>query len=394
MLRALLISPEPALAEELEAALQTHGAVDIVRRMQEYPSASQLDRIVRVHVPRIIFLDAASLPEALAVARAAETSLPGLEIVAFHETAHPAVLLELMRAGVREFLAAPFLPEIVGEVLARVAERVGRSPLAVEYTDLVLSFLPAKAGVGTTTVAVNFSMALAEQLQAPVLLADFDLNCGIVGFMLKLEGRYSVTDVAERADRLDDSMWRQLVCSTGHLDVLPSGKVDLGFRIEPAQVHALLDFCRRQYKAVCLDLSGNMEKHSLDLMHESKWILLVTTPELPALHLARQKLAFLRSVELDHRVKLVLNRTHKRMPVTVEEIERLLGHPVAFSFYNDYAGVHKALQEGTQVDPSSGLGRQFRQVASDFLPRPEEAEPRKRGLLGYINLTPARRIAS
>ncbi|MCS6952418.1 MAG: AAA family ATPase [Bryobacterales bacterium] len=394
MLRALLISPDPARTQQFEAAVTALGSVDVVRRLPQYPSAAQLDRLVRVHAPRVIFLDAAALSEAVAVARTVEVSRPGLEVVAFHETAHPALLLELMRVGVREFLAAPFPPEAVSDVLRRVAERVGRTPLPVDATDLVLSFLPAKAGVGTTTVAVNLSMALAEQLQEPVLLADFDLNCGIVGFMLKLEPRYSLTDVAERADRLDESMWEQLICSVGRLHVLPSGKVDLGFRIEASQIRTLIDFARRHYKAVCVDLSGNMEKYSVELMHESKWILLVTTPELPALYLARQKLAFLRSVELEHRVKVALNRVHKRMSISVEEIERLLGVPVSMPFYNDYAGVHKALQDGAPVSPSSALGRQFHRFAAEFCGQPKHVEPQNQGVLSYLGLTPARRLAS
>jgi pilus assembly protein CpaE len=391
VLRAVVICPDREQAQRLEAALITHGAVEIVRQVHEYPTRSQLERMVRTHAPRILFLSVASLPEALEVAKAAEVYQPGLEVVAFHEASHPSLLLELMRAGVREFLAAPFSPETLNDILARVAERVRRAPLPLETTDLVLCFLPAKAGVGATTVAVNLSMALAAQPQTRVLLADFDLNCGIVGFMLKLDATYSVIDAVERAGRLDDSVWQQLVCSTANLDVLPAGRVEVGFRVEPAALLALLDFCRRHYKAICLDLSGNMEKHSLELMHESKWILLITTPELPALHLAREKLAFLRSLELDHRVKLVLNRAHKRMPVGIQEIERLLGHTVAATLPNDYAGVHKALEQGTHVDPSSELGRQFRAVARQFLPGLPDVGPPKRSFTEYFTLSPARR---
>lgn len=391
MLRAVVICPDREQAQRLETTLITDGGAEVVRWVQEYPTPSQLERMVRTYAPRVIFLSVASLTQALDVARAAEAYQPGLEIVAFHETSDPSLLLELMRAGVREFLAAPFSPETLSDILARVAERVRRAPLPLESTDMVLCFLPAKAGVGATTVAVNLSMALAAQPQTRVLLADFDLNCGIVGFMLKLDPAYSVVDAVERAGRLDDSVWQQLVCSTGNLDVLPAGRVDVGFRVEPAPLLALLDFCRRHYQAICLDLSGNMEKHSLELMHESKWILLVTTPELPALHLAREKLAFLRSLELDHRVKLILNRAHKRMPVGIPEIERLLGHTVAATLPNDYAGVHKALQEGTHVDPASELGRQFRGVARQFLPGLQDVGAPKRSFTEYFALTPARR---
>ena len=39
-------------------------------------------------------------------------------------------------------------------------------------------------GCGTTTIAVNASLALTKITEKGVLLADLDLNSGLVGFML------------------------------------------------------------------------------------------------------------------------------------------------------------------------------------------------------------------
>ena len=182
--------------------------------------------------------------------------------------------------------------------------------------------------MGASTVAVNLSAALARMPDTRVLLADFDLNSGLTGFMLKLDNPYSVTSAAENSLRMDEALWRQLVSVKGSLDVLPSGKINPGFRIEPAQIRSLLDFARRQYKAICVDLSGNLEKYSVEIQHESKRIFLVCTAELPSLHLAREKLAFLRSIDLEDRVDVVLNRAGKHDVVTAEEVEKLLGRPM------------------------------------------------------------------
>jgi hypothetical protein len=61
----------------------------------------------------------------------------------------------------------------------------------------------------------------------------------------------------------------------------------------------------------------------------------VATPEVPALHLAREKLNYLRRLELGECERVV---------------EPVLGGPVQYSFANDCQGVQKALTAGKPVD--------------------------------------------
>ncbi len=49
-------------------------------------------------------------------------------------------------------------------------------------------------------------------------------------------------------------------------------------------------------------MSGNLERYSLEIMHESKRIFLVCTPEIPSLHLAREKYLYLKQLDLGDRV--------------------------------------------------------------------------------------------
>ncbi len=79
-------------------------------------------------------------------------------------------------------------------------------------------------------------------------------------------------DAAEHADHLDEVLWPRLVHSAGNLDVLASGDVRPGFRIESGQIRYLLEFARRNYQVICVDLSGLLERFSVELMQESKRI--------------------------------------------------------------------------------------------------------------------------
>jgi len=389
MLRTVIISPSRSLTDELQPAL-TGLPIAIVRILEHYPAESELVRLLRNLTPQLVLLSVESVPEAAAVARAVEIHLHGVPVVAVGQHSRPDVLLEMMRAGVREFLQSPFEPAAVQAGLDRVREAAERAPRSADMTDKVFSFLPSKAGVGTSTIALHMSAALARSPDTRVLLMDFDLNSGMIGFMLKLENPYSVTHAAENAFQLDENLWRQLISSCGALDVLPAGKINTGLRIEPPQIRGLLDFARRHYRAVCLDLSGNMEKYSVEVMRESKQVFLVCTAELPSLHLAREKMGFLRSVDLGDIVQVVLNRVGKRDVVRSEEVEKLLGQSVHSVFPNDYKGIHESLAAGQPVKWDSELGKRFLSTAETLLSPSGREGPKKPKFVEYFSLVPAR----
>ncbi len=389
MLRAALISPDRSLTDQVQSALAALP-IRIVRVVDYYPGEAEVPRLLRSVAPQIVLLSADSVTEAVTAARTIEAAAPGLPIVALGRQPSSTILLEMMRAGVREFLQTPFDQAAVVEAMARVRETAERIPRPIDSTENLFAFLPSKAGVGATTVAVNMSAALAALPDTRVLLADFDLNSGLVGFMLKQDKRHSVTSAAENCLRMDDGLWRQLVSTIGSLDVLPAGKINPGFRIEPVQIRTLVDFVRRIYRAICIDLSGNLEKYSVELLRESKRILLVCTAELPSLHLAREKLTFLHSIDLEDRVDLVLNRASKRDVVRVEEIERLLGRKIRFTFPNDYRGIHQSLASGQPAARASELGKRFHQAAEELMSgKVREAEAPRR-FVEYFSIVPGR----
>jgi pilus assembly protein CpaE len=272
-----------------------------------------------------------------------------------------------MRIGLREFLVDPFERSSVREALDNLQKLLERRPASYGATNQIFSFLPSKAGVGTSTIALNVSAALARVPETRALLSDFDLNSGMIRFMLKLSNTHSVMEAIENAGKMDEQLWPQLVSSVGGLEVVHAGCINPNYRIESGQIRDVVSFMRRNYKVLCFDLSGNLERYSLELMHESKRIILVCTPEIPSLHLAREKMQFLRTLDLDGRISVVVNRAHKKAAFTQNEVEKLLGAPVVNMFPNDYVAVNLALAEGTALPATSPLGIAFSSFAKSLV---------------------------
>jgi pilus assembly protein CpaE len=391
MLRAIIIGAEPDLAGKLEQAFEQSERFVSLRSIERYPSGQEEARIVRAYAPQVVFLCTDKLEEALRVAAAIEKTVVGVPLVAFGRDPHPQTLLQLMKAGIREYLPLPFDIRWLVELADRTQEQLEKNPLSFEFTDLLFSFLPAKAGVGSSTLALNMAVAFSRQPETKVLLADFDLNSGLIAFMLKVTSPYTLNNVVEMSADMDDSLWAQFVREKGSLHVLPAGRPDPGSHIQPAQIQRLLAFARRLYQVICVDLSGNLEKYSIELMQESKRVFLVTTPEIPPLHLARERLTLLRHLDLGDRVSVLVNRFHRSSAISVAQIQDILDAPVYATFSNNYRSVHQSLVEGRPLDEQSELGRQVLAMARRILnpdgPRPQ---PRKRRFLEHFALLPAK----
>jgi pilus assembly protein CpaE len=383
--RTILISPDVEIGQKLAAALDASGEVEIARTLDHYPTGVELIRTVRALGSEILFLDFGNLKKGLEIVHILEAEGSPLQIVGFDRKLDPAVLRETMRAGVREFLADPFEARAVLETLASVQAQLDRKPAVYQATNQIFSFLPSKAGVGTSTIAANVSAALARRTNTSVLLADFDLNCGMLRFMLKLTNEFSVADAIERSADVDENLWPQLVTKVAGMDVLHAGRLNPNYRMEPAQVRNLVAFMRRTYQVLCFDLSGNLEKYSLELMQESKRILLVCTGEIPSLHLAREKMVFLKEQGLSARIAILLNRMQKHPLFSKDQVEDLLGVPVVRVFANDYQAVNRAVETGKLLEPDSELGRSFADFAAQLMDQPAvKPEAGKRRFLEFL----------
>jgi pilus assembly protein CpaE len=286
---------------------------------------------------------------------------------------------------VRELVAEPFELSALMESLRNVKTLVEQKPPLYTAKGRIYSFLPAKAGSGATTMALNLSAALSRVANTKVLLSDLDLSSGILRFLLKIRNEHAIIEVLEHMQELDENLWQQLVTTVAKLDVLHSGPLNPNVRVEPAQVHDLAQFWLRNYDIVCVDLSGNLERYSLEILRDSQQVFLVCTPEVPSLHLTREKLAFLKNLDLDSRVSIVLNRVSKQSLLTPQQVQDVLGVPVMHNFVNDYQVVNTATRSGEFIDPKSKLGLQFAELAASLLNRPTVETPSKRKFLEFLS---------
>jgi Flp pilus assembly CpaE family ATPase len=194
-------------------------------------------------------------------------------------------------------------------------------------------------------------------------------------------------------DRLDEDVWSGLVSQIGNLHLLGSGAADFSHVFHCEQFRALLDFAVRQYSTIAVDLPGSMEDHECEVLLRAKRILLVTTPDIGALHVARRKAQWFRDLQLTDKVSVVLNCIERRNTLSVKDIEQIIQLPVRYMLPADNKGIEKAVQKGQILAPDCPLGKQIAAIAAEMVPAKasiRKSNPMRR-FVDYFSVSPARK---
>ncbi len=348
--------------------------LQIVRVLTAYPSPDELLRTIRVRKIDLLLLCVDDFAHSETLAKCLDDLMTGFPVITLSRTDGEEVLRRLMHLGIREHLTSPIQASSLAEAVAAAAERLKAHPVPAMLPSDLFTFLPAKPGVGTSTITVSTSCALAENLDVKTLLLDSDLAAGIIRFLLKLGSTASLVDALTHADALDEDLWSQMVAKWGKLDVLHAGELDTAPGLNVPGIDRVLSMARAQYEVICADLGSHFDPLSIALLRESRRIFLVTTAELVPLHLAKVRMRRLTELGLNERVSLLLNRK-TRSAVTDSEVEEAIGIPVSHSFPNDYRKVQDSVLRGSSAAPDSELGESILNLAQTLAPHRKEKRP-------------------
>lgn len=380
-----IIIRKSSLRAEIQSLLERVSA-RVVLELSEVENLSDLMMQVERAQPDVILLDVAAVEESLGeVVRRLKSTAAAPLVVALHTSSDTQIILEAMRSGASEFLFPPFDSTLQPALQRLGSERVQlRNPQQVNGK--VLAFLSVKGGCGSTTLACHLGVELHRASMEPTLLADFDLDAGIIGFLMKVQSRYTLLDAAKNVYRLDPSFWKAMVFKhrTG-IDVLKGPPPALTHTIpNQDEVRAILRLAKSMYNYTILDLGRGLNRLSLSTLELVDTAYLVTVPDVPSLHQAKLIISALRDYGFGQgKLQLLLNRMQKTPEVTPAELERAMGLPVFGTIPNDYFPLYEAYAEGGLLPAKSKLLRHYETLARRIAGIPEE-KPTKVGFFKQV----------
>jgi len=268
----------------------------------------------------------------------------------------------LMRLGIVDVVPQPIHSKDLVQALNMAVERQRRTTDASRpppAQSVVLSFLKAGGGLGTTALIVQAACALArDKGKSQVCVLDFDVQFGSAALYLDLPQKLSLLDLMQSVDQVDGSMLRDAMAHhrcgvdvlAAPLLVHPLDAVTL------ESVNAVIEAARREYRYVLIDLPQAWTGWTRGVLNASDGVALVLQLTVPAVRQARRQIDTLLEEGLNYLpLSTIANRVETGLfnrpknpdgGVTAKEAEAVLKRHIDYTVPNDFQPMFKAISLG------------------------------------------------
>lgn len=386
-----VVSTDAAFVEALRSSPSlASGAVRLEVEIQTpYPDITDSDlKDLRALDPDVVILDLQ--PDVAIGLKFAEFMVEagiGRVILASAPPLSPELLLDVMHAGVADFLPKPLSSEALEKALRTVRRRLGKSgdPGPERSPGQIVVFFGPKGGTGCTTLCTNTGVAVHRASRGKTLLLDLDLELGETALQLGEEPRFNMVDLVRNFHRVDSDLLASYIeHHESGVDLLSAPYQPTDFEaMSGERVSQILAFLRLQYDYVFVDapktLNPALNPATIAAIEVADQLVLVTTPDLPSIRNLTRCLPLLKSLAGDRSddwIRVVVNRNDPRGLISPKQVEETIGHPVYAAVRNDYKTVINAINERrlAVMAGSSGFAEDIKDLAAKMVGITREAK--------------------
>jgi pilus assembly protein CpaE len=340
-IRVIIVDDIAETRENIRKLLQFESDVDVVGTARTGREAIDLSREAK---PDVVLMDI-NMPDmdGITATDTIRRASPYVQIVILSVQSDPNYMRRAMQAGASDFLTKPPTIDELNSAIRRAgamahAERAklgsptgatvgmpGTGPLAMPLSTMgkVITIYSPKGGSGCTTIATNLAISLYND-DTTVLLVDGNLQFGDLAVFLNEQSKYSVVDLATRADELDADVVENVTIkhSQSGVKILASPtKPEQGDTVTGEQFGKMLRFLKTVYSYVIVDTTSSLQDITLAAIDTSDIIVLVTTQDIPSIKSARLFLDVVDQFGMDrNRIVFVMNKFDKRIGITPEKV--------------------------------------------------------------------------
>jgi Flp pilus assembly CpaE family ATPase len=299
--------------------------------------------------------------EALAFAAHLRLARPAVGVVLAREYVNVALLSRALQSGVREVVLAGDRAALTAacrrsrELSRQLAAATAAEDALAAPDGRIVTVFAAKGGCGKTTLSINLAVALANGTGQRVCVVDLDLAFGDVAVSVQLDPARTMVDALPMAGHLD---------TTGAASLLTRYRPGLEMllapvtpgdaeKVPPALVGELLAVLRGMFDYVVVDTPAQFSEHVLTAMDASAHLVLLATPDVPAVKNLRVALDMMDLLSYPREIRsVVLNRSDSKVGLSLEDVERVVRCPIAAQVPSSRA-VPVSINSGTPITLSS-----------------------------------------
>jgi len=329
-----------------------------------------------------LIVDLSADPEgAIKEVEKVKQAAPSLFVIASNFHADGETVIACMRAGANELLLQPLKRSEFRDAMGRLERAPKHAGAADIRLGRVYTFIGAKGGVGTTTMAVNFAAVLAQRKLSTVLI-DLESTGNDAAMQLGAAPQHTLTEVAQNLDRMDQALFEGFVTRDplGFFLVGPPDALEQPAHFSDRMIREFATFLVEKYEATVIDGGRAVANEAvLAAAQVSASVFLVIDQEFPAIRNAQRYLGFLMRMGFNQdQIKILVNRYTKKISsaqVSLEQIQQTLNQPVFYGIPASpavIASINRARPFVTNREQAGDLDRVFRDFVDKATGRKKE----------------------
>ncbi len=321
----------------------------------------------RLH-PSAVVINLGHMGElALKLVHRISTECPATAVICAARDSSPDLILRSMRAGARDFIRLPIIEDELTTVVDRTtefsAQHVNDEP---KKRGRAIAVFSSKGGCGCTLIAANLAMLQTS----PTALVDLNLQSGDLELLLGVKPKFSLADVVENRERLDDALLTNYLTQHSKnvfLLAAPS-KAESAEDIEPRHIYEVMELLRQRFDSVIIDTPHNFDPVTISALDHADQILVVLTLEIHAIRSTRRTLEIFDRLGYPRKkIRLVVNRWSKNIELDQKQVEDFLGERVVGFIQSDYRAAVNSINLGQPLvisAPTSKASADLREIAT------------------------------
>ena len=304
-----------------------------------------------------------------------------MHIIALSRDPSPARKEACLNAGANEYLiksaqALPALEESLTRLFSEQKPPDAASSREEKDRGLLIVFLSAKGGTGTSSLCANLAMNIKQsQPDSRVVVADLILPIGSIGQIVGYDGKLNLVTLADlpptqtnveyfRKNLPSPELWQfQLLAG--------SPDPQHGNNLKGERIGQIVDVLRAAYDIVILDLGRSLSRISLPLIQKADLIILIVSTDQSTVQLTKTVWEYFQTQGIDNqKIYAILNRAVGLEGLTKAEAEGIIGLSIKTTM--PYMGSNFALannlnQPITIKYPTDTASIIFKETAGDMV---------------------------
>ncbi len=375
--RIVAVVEPGATQQQITAAL---GSQPDFQLLDILPSTDKAAQEIRAVGPQIILVDhQLGGQPTLDILDDLALQFPEMAVVAILPGSDPLTAQQVMLAGARAFIVQPFTQVNLLSTLRRVRDLESRRQFSLAPTTAAVDSVKPlhtvavygpRGGVGTSTVAINLAVALRGGTDRRVLLLEGKMLFGHLGLMLNIRSPNSLADIIPHVHTLEESMVRDVVAehvSGVHVLLSPTSP-EVAQGVRPEALFNVVSGLRPLYEFLVIDAGSYLNDNTVTLLDSADRVLLVTTPDLAALHDTSRFVQLSRTLDFPPgKLCVILNRASLEGGVRTKDIEKALHQDLFAQIPDDGPSALRSVNRGIPLlmkYPRSPASRAIRKLAT------------------------------